>query len=329
MKKGIQSLQVLRAIGCITVIMCHTLFTDFGQTGVDFFLIISGFVIMYSTDKKGAENFWIKRIKRIIPLYWSITIFTALLVEIAPSLFNSYEVSMPYLLKSLFFIPYYHNGIAGPIMALGWTLNYEMFFYLVFWLNMKFNYKKRAYTTIFSLFILVLLGYFFKLPLIIEYWFKPVILEFAYGILLFIIFKKFNGFENISDENKNIKIFSAGAYILLFLCIVAMEYFFKTQSCSRAFSVAPFVCIIVLFFIMFNKYIYSPNLLIKIGNRSYEIYLLHIFCVRTCEMILSRFIKNNFLIMIIDVIFSIFMVMIFFRIIEKVKLKILKVQNRN
>lgn len=310
-KKGkrINTIQVIRAIACIMVIICHSSYTDWGQTGVDFFLIISGFVIMYSTEKSGTDSFWLKRIKRIIPLYWSVTIFTSFLIIIAPSLFNSYEVSGVYFIKSLLFIPYYHNGLAGPIVAIGWTLNYEMLFYLIFWLNLKINKKYRGYGTVFSIILLVLIGKIFTLPTIIDYWCNPVLLEFAYGIIIYYVMtviEKSNWKEKVANYKLSISVFS---YVLIIIAIELAEYFYQNIKVSRAYYVAGIISIVVLFYVIFDKQIWCPKWILKIGDHSYEIYLLHIFCVRLCEKVLHRIGVTGLGVMIADIIFSIFCIM--------------------
>lgn len=54
MSKKIESLQIIRAIACIMVVLDHTemgQFYDIGQFGVCLFLLISGFVMVLSTEK--------------------------------------------------------------------------------------------------------------------------------------------------------------------------------------------------------------------------------------------------------------------------------------
>lgn len=135
----LQAIQVLRGIACLFVIWCHTDYArGFGQTGVDIFVVVSGYVTMLSTEKTSNGFLW-RRIKKIVPLYWLMTAFTAMCVLLVPFLFRSYEVNLPYFLKSLFFIPYEHHGIRQPILGLGWTLNYEMLFYVLVCAAMKIS----------------------------------------------------------------------------------------------------------------------------------------------------------------------------------------------
>ncbi len=139
--RKIESIQSLRAFAALSVVLTHMSIINSGGFGVDIFFIISGFLMMYSTEK-GTAGYWKKKIIRIVPFYWIMTIFTVLAVKIMPNLFNSYEVSWIYLIKSLLFIPYEHNGIYQPVLGLGYTLNYEMLFYVFFFISIKMTPKR-------------------------------------------------------------------------------------------------------------------------------------------------------------------------------------------
>ena len=127
------SIQYLRAFAALAVVMYH-LGEKAGQpfkigaAGVDLFFVISGFIMwMISEDQKPAP-FWAQRTWRIIPMYW---IVTALLF--AKHVHDHQSPGIGRLLLSLAFIPHLDDhGQLFPILVPGWTLNFEMFFYLVF-----------------------------------------------------------------------------------------------------------------------------------------------------------------------------------------------------
>ncbi len=115
-----------------------------GFAGVDIFFVISGFVMTVSSiGKKGgahpARNFMERRLVRIVPLYWLVTACVLLklwLVRLHPELQNSGEhvaISLPYVVSSFLFVPYQNSlGLVQPLLSVGWTLSFEMFFYLLF-----------------------------------------------------------------------------------------------------------------------------------------------------------------------------------------------------
>ena len=126
-------LQVLRFVAALAVVLFHigsglqiefgyqnNIFV-FGAAGVDIFFVISGFIIAYTTDAtKGAWVFCRRRVVRIVPLYWTLTLGVAAVALARPDLLNSTVVNGETLLKSLFFIPFEKtNGMVQPV-ALPW-----------------------------------------------------------------------------------------------------------------------------------------------------------------------------------------------------------------
>lgn len=113
------------------------MFRSLGSWGVDIFFVISGFIMVFITaNHSGGFNetmrFWVKRIIRIAPLYWTITTFVVLLSILAPGV-TEYQATLSHVLASYFFIPWQDSrGIPTPALGVGWTLNFEMFFYFAF-----------------------------------------------------------------------------------------------------------------------------------------------------------------------------------------------------
>src|SRR5262249_55839896 len=130
--------------------------TTVGHAGVDIFFVISGFVMAVTAGRANypAGVFLQRRIIRIVPLYWAATFFTAGLLLIAPGLFRDNVVTLKHFLLSLFFIPHVSPDSAhdlSPLIKIGWTLNFEMFFYVVFAALAKFRLEAKiaAMTAIF------------------------------------------------------------------------------------------------------------------------------------------------------------------------------------
>lgn len=137
------SVQYLRGLAALMVLLYHVGFafsflTDelsrphWLAAGVDIFFLISGFVMVVSTQRReiGGLRFIKERLARIVPLYWLVTaIFLAILAVQGRSLPSLEEVA-----KSLTFVftmnPRVHEAM--PVLVAGWTLNYEMIFYLLF-----------------------------------------------------------------------------------------------------------------------------------------------------------------------------------------------------
>lgn len=281
--KKIQSIQVLRGIASVLVVLCHTSLTSFGSFGVDFFMVISGFVIMYSTRNKN-KSFWMRRIIKIVPLYWFTTIITALFVYFFPQLFNSYEVSMEYLIKSLLFIPYEHSGIQQPILGLAWTLNYEMLFYVIFWVAMKINHRLRGQISIVICGVLVCIGALFSdIIMPFSYWTDSIILEFVLGILVYL------WYENIIVKRVNAGRTNTTIRVVCMFIVVGIGsevmHLFLVSDLPRFLTVGIAAALMLCYFLYNEEKIKWNKELVYLGNISYVLYLIHIYPVRIFERI--------------------------------------------
>lgn len=196
----LNNLQVLRMVAALMVVMVHVGSIDhlgikepllFGHAGVDLFFVISGFVMVYTINKKqiGSISFIFNRIIRIIPLYWSFTIALFLLSMFGILIMQPAQSNWAQFAKSLFFIPY--QGAGGdmePLYFLGWTLNMEMAFYVVFALCIAL-FRCNVNRTVISCAVFILLFYlggqiFVFDNDIMRFYNRPIILEFALGMLL-------------------------------------------------------------------------------------------------------------------------------------------------
>jgi exopolysaccharide production protein ExoZ len=197
----LQSVQVLRAIAALLVVVHHQvdvearyglgqpLLTHFiGGFGVDIFFVISGFVMFYvGADKpsghESVKRFLVARVARIAPLYWFYTLLFAgmgLLLQ----RFNKPTdlIDVTHVAKSLLFWP--QQG-ALPLVHQGWTLSYELFFYLIFALSL-FLERRRIPILIVVLLSLVLSGTLLhhgphKALLVAT---SPLLIEFILGMLI-------------------------------------------------------------------------------------------------------------------------------------------------
>ena len=101
--------------------------------------------------------FFIKRLIRIVPLYWIVTIAIFLISIFLPQYLNNTSNNYLHLIKSLLFIPFDKNGTGHfPVHFLGWSLNFEIIFYLLFAISLSF--AKNFRSTIVSALIIFLFG---------------------------------------------------------------------------------------------------------------------------------------------------------------------------
>ena len=79
------------------------------------------------------KEFLLRRVIRVVPLYWFVTLALAGTWLVLPNLLPNLSPTPSDVLLSLFFIPHYDpTGQIVPLLVPGWTLNYEAFFYVVF-----------------------------------------------------------------------------------------------------------------------------------------------------------------------------------------------------
>jgi exopolysaccharide production protein ExoZ len=145
-----EGVQAFRFVAALLVVTTHTTayasarldpsFTIWhpGQVGVDIFFIISGFVMMTSAGsligaKGGWKLFGIRRLIRIVPMYWLATTLKLLLMIILPGAALHAVLNPGSTILSYVFIPSVNvDGKVEPLLGVGWTLVFEMMFYLVF-----------------------------------------------------------------------------------------------------------------------------------------------------------------------------------------------------
>jgi peptidoglycan/LPS O-acetylase OafA/YrhL len=213
------SIQILRGIAALFIVIGHSQgmarelaslssrsftpwqFVPWGA-GVDLFFVISGFIIAYTSEKyvtmpQPRRAFAAHRIARLVPLYW---LCTALLLGLFASKkalgFAEGEIfpSAHAIVSSLLFLPVdgvIGDGLAFPVYNLGWTLNYEMFFYGLFALCLAGSTLWSASRVLVCLGVIVVAGVVFNpsiLPL--AFWYQPIILEFGTGILIAIAMRQ-------------------------------------------------------------------------------------------------------------------------------------------
>lgn len=189
--RTIYSVQFLRGFAALLVLQEHVRLElgqdGYGGVGVDLFFIISGFIIFYVTEAS-QKNFMIKRMMRIIPLYWAATLCVAAITLIKPTLLNSAEFSLDHFLMSLLFLPHWTDAQGlRPLLALGWTLNYEMMFYLIFALAMRLSHTWRfeiAAILLISLMVVTNLFLPQDTKTGLAFYQAPIQLEFIFGMAI-------------------------------------------------------------------------------------------------------------------------------------------------
>jgi peptidoglycan/LPS O-acetylase OafA/YrhL len=304
-KQKFEGIQALRAIAALAVVLFHTLSTfnqqhsslpdwinsaiQRGNVGVDLFFVISGFVITLSMRgfKRSGDSslsFLIKRFFRIVPAYWVVTI---IYIYYFPHVdLHLIERSLLLLPSKTSEAPYY--GV--PVLYVGWSLVYEMYFYLIFGVSLFFG--RRSILVVFLYFAVTLVvapmlsGGAFSLATngansyhhpYVAMATNPMIAEFVYGIgsaLLYRALRRRFGKTWLA-------LFLSASVVMTLACIA------KSQS---GFDIIrhglPFAGLIVTTALAEDGcLIRVPRFAVYLGEISYGIYLVHpvvlLFLART------------------------------------------------
>jgi peptidoglycan/LPS O-acetylase OafA/YrhL len=199
-KAEILGIQYLRGVAALLVVIYHISLhvsrmsaqTELIalQSGVDIFFVISGFVMIVSTDCGRAATplaFMRRRIVRIVPLYWAVTLAMIGVLLIAPQLVKTTTMTWHYALASLAFLAHESPRFPGqyfPLVMPGWTLHLEMLFYLLFSLGLVRGGAgwRLVLRVAAPVIILSAVGVLVRPGGIAGFYTNPIMLEFAYGM---------------------------------------------------------------------------------------------------------------------------------------------------
>jgi exopolysaccharide production protein ExoZ len=264
------SIQYFRASAAVFVVAYHQFQSvspifGWGQYGVDLFFVISGFIMMALTERGeiGAGRFLQERCLRIVPTYWMATLLTAIMAS--TKIFNSYAAppDIVLLMKSFAFVPAYNKaGLLWPTLYLGWTLNFEVFFYLVFAATLFLQPRLWLPTLAFVLLSLVAFGFYDGAKgAALSVYTDPRLAEFLGGAFLGAIF----------GATLQKRSFARTIYLTaLAIAFLAVLGTFSRNLIFGAVSMALIASGLVL-----ERINWLPRFpaLLAIGNASYSIYL--------------------------------------------------------
>ncbi len=274
--KKLSLIQLLRALAILFVVIGHAniLFhskygydwfnmAEWERTGgVDFFFVLSGFMIYFvyyhQIGKRGkAARFFVKRVIRIIPLYWLATLASIALIGFYPAVASDQTLSFTSILSSMLLLP------SEKILAVSWSLTHIMFFYIVFSISIIYPaVMKRliflwVFTTV-ALYLLDLPAYFV---------FSYSNLEIFMGtVAAYLILKvRVHGGKAL---------FSAG---LLGYLAIWINNIYSFIPFDIFFLYGPFALLITLGAAAIDKkeVVPVPKRLVYLGDASYSIFICH------------------------------------------------------
>ncbi|MGB8699478.1 MAG: acyltransferase [Thermosynechococcaceae cyanobacterium] len=283
-------------------------------SGVDFFFVLSGFIIFYVhrfdiNDRSKLKSFLIKRFIRLYPIYWLI-FFGILLGHLAfPGLASNSNYDIIHLVNSLFLIP--QDEI--PFLGVSWTLSHEVFFYSIFGFLIFLRTEFSIILVIIIFFGTVLesmdlLDFISDKNTLIEFIFSPFNFEFILGCCTAFFVNRYR----IKSPSKlcyfGLIIF---AFAIIFNTIFRVIINGPHESRILAFGIPSAIIIAGSSSLEMHRNLKVPFVLKYLGDASYSLYLSHTSLVFPLTSIIFKLGLNiNSYYYIVFVILAVFAVLV-------------------
>ena len=303
----LNNIQVLRAYAAVAVVIFHAGFAfpflrPFGSFGVDVFFVISGYIMARILDPESdssSDFFFRRRVLRIVPPYWCFTLLLYFAALYAPRLMGSTRGSSADLVRSLLFIPFTKgSGLIQPLLFIGWSLNYEMFFYLALAIGLLIHKRYAAWLGA-AIVILTMLTCipFASVNTAAQFYSRELVLEFILGILSYYLCR------TIPDRTAlRLRVPALLVCIASALALIAIQGYFHSSIVVAAHS-RTLTLGVCSFFLVTSASLLSQagwdtrlTSLVLIGDASYILYLIHPYCEYFLDRVFSahyRWLKSD------------------------------------
>jgi len=278
----LSNLQILRAFAALNVVLFHIIaigdeqgfgipalefLRDWGANGIDIFFVLSGFIMVYIAERRQRKPlvFLHSRAIRIIPIYWFLTLVGLVAILLAGD-FRGEPITFEPILASFLFLTRW-TTMDMPILYVGWTLEWEMLFYLIFGFCLLF--KNKTVQFVLPLIILV--------SLVLFAWQDPIILEFGFGMLIAKISKM--------DAAKRY----AGLICLAGVSFLIASIWIKPEIPQPILWGIP-SALLVLGLVNIKQWKFK--LAEHLGDASYSIYLIQVFTIPIFYKLAEKFVPD-------------------------------------
>lgn len=291
-------LQILRITAAFLVLVTHATFyaserldrhfgiwREGGGAGVEIFFVLSGFVMIYSSTKimndlNGWKIFAERRIVRIVPIYWIATSIKLLVLLLTTGYVLHAKFNVVQTLDSFFFLPARNSeGGIGPVLGVGWTLNFEMLFYFLFTLALFF--RLNVYKVVGTVLALLALGAFFRQATwpSVSFYMNKMVLDFFYGMVI----------AKLCLRGKHIPRYIAIPLLGLgFFALLAPSVSLGYLEGLPYYGIAA-ALIVYSMASLEDSLTRVPRFILYMADASYAIYLFHPFIAPILPVVLMRF----------------------------------------
>jgi exopolysaccharide production protein ExoZ len=290
-----KSIQTMRALAALGVVAFHTngnvlvygwrpemvaRGSRLGEMGVDVFFVISGFVMAMVTHDAppgfaSAKAFIGARLARVVPLYWILTaLFIALLLAV-PGAFGNARFMAWHAVSSFLFYPSLNWArVTAPVLGVGWTLNYEMWFYVVFALAMAVT-RYRLLLVSAALLATSALQFVQGGGVAFDFYRNPLVLEFVFGCWVGAFY-----------AGGRVVPVAAAAVLLVAVGIGETLWAPLLSDINRCLVYGMPALAVVVGALSLEDRVRWSVLLERLGDASYSLYLTHVFSVPVAAKVL-------------------------------------------
>lgn len=283
------NLHLLRALAALGVVYFHItseagldLSFNVGAHGVDVFFVISGFIIS-RIGQQEPRDFLVRRLIRIVPFYWAATLVVFAAAAVLPGLFRSTQADVRQLVCSLLFIPR-ETTYAGmfPTLLLGWSLNYEMYFYLLFTLALLLT---RRFAPIACCAAIVAIAWLIHVSGTVSpsvrFYARPLVFEFAFGVGAYYALRWFESNASRLRANGALRNLCAAVVTAATVALILEEHY-RGFGLPRFLSAGlPALALVLAALVL--ECVYGlrarSRLIHLLGESSYILYLVHPYIV--------------------------------------------------
>jgi peptidoglycan/LPS O-acetylase OafA/YrhL len=251
------------------------------------FFLLSGY-IMASICDTDSTAFVRRRLIRIIPLYWTLTLALYSVAWKFPHLMNATRALPSELLKSLFFIPFQKsNGLYQPILFVGWTVNYEMFFYMMLSIAVLIN-KRRAALLGGSIMlgVMAVCSLFTGTSAVARFYADTVLLECILGLGSYYCVRALS--SRLTPAMKPALLVLAIGSLLLLPSIEEFGFMAHLPDILR-FGPGSFVLICSVCLLALLGADFKAGVIVLLGDASYVMYLTHPYIEEFLDRVVGRF----------------------------------------
>lgn len=264
---------------------------NIGAHGVDVFFVISGFIISY-IGTRSPQRFLLRRLIRIVPFYWSATLVVFVAAVLVPQWLRSTRPDVLQLVCSLFFVPR-ETDYAGmfPTLVLGWSLNYEMYFYVMF--AAALLWKRQLAPLVCCLGIgavVVLIDVSGTDRPSVLFYARTIVFEFVLGVAAYYVFM---AADRHAARLARLSVLPAllGCVALGSVAFLAFEEFQHEFGLPRALTAGPPAFTLVVALLLLERVcgISAKSRFVYLaGESSYILYLIHPYIIYTVIRVLFR-----------------------------------------